>query len=103
MSPRAASARRRLVRRQHRLRNRRHGQRRHQGYGRRRSDIWFELGKMFGLVASVTGAILGQAELVGEPYRHWLTITCIAATGGFGYLLGPQSLKTLLGKITKGS
>ena len=80
---------------------RRRGKSRRKNHGRRRSDIWMELGKLFGLVASVTGAILGQAELVGEPYRHWLTVTCIATTGGFGYLLGPRSASALLEQLRK--
>lgn len=42
-----------------------------------------------GLVTCVAGALLGQAELVGEPWRHWLSIASIVGTAVNGYLLQP--------------
>jgi hypothetical protein len=69
---------------------------RRRSFGRRKGDLWKEIGKLLGLTASVTGALIGQAELVGEPYRHYLTVLCIGSTGGFGYLLGPDSVRILL-------
>lgn len=41
-----------------------------------RSQAW----SFVGLVACVTGAIVGQAELVGEPWRHWISVTFIVCT-----------------------
>ncbi len=40
-----------------------------------------------GLVVSVCGALLGQAELIGEPYRRWLTVAFVASTAVSGYML----------------
>lgn len=45
---------------------------------------WF-----IGLVTCICGAILGQAELVGEPWRHWISVIFIAGTAVSGYLLQP--------------
>lgn len=42
-----------------------------------------------GLVTCIAGALLGQAELVGEPYHHWLSIASILGTAISGYLLQP--------------
>lgn len=81
--------------------DRRREQRRH-AYGRRRTDVWSTLGKTFGLLASVTGALYGQAELVGEPWRHYLSVVCIASTAGFGFLLGPHHLKLLVRSVKGG-
>lgn len=75
---------------------------RRRSYGRRRADVWSSIGKSLGLLASITGALYGQAELVGEPWRHYLSGVCIAATAGFGFLLGPEHLRVLLGKLKGG-
>lgn len=67
-----------------------------------RPNVWSAVGRFLGLIASMTGAALGQAELVGEPYRHWITLVCIVSLAGFGFLLGPQHLKTLTGAVRLG-
>jgi len=41
-----------------------------------RAQLW----KFISLVAAVSSAIVGQAELVGEPWRHWVSILAIVAT-----------------------
>ena len=46
-----------------------------------------------GLAVSVSGALLGQAELIGEPYRHWLTIAFVAGTAVSGYMLERRNAK----------
>lgn len=40
-----------------------------------------------GLAVSVCGALLGQAELVGEPTRHYLTVAFVVSTAVSGYML----------------
>ena len=72
-------------------------------YGRRSSDIWGSIGKTAGLLASVTGALIGQAELVGEPWRHLMSGVFIASTAAFGFLLGPQHIKTMRNVMRKRS
>lgn len=62
---------------------------------RRRMDFYVALGRFCGLIACVTGALIGQAELIGEPQRHYLTIGCIAATAAWGYGMHPGSLTEL--------
>jgi len=42
-----------------------------------------------GLIACVSGALLGQAELVGEPWHHYLSVLSIAGTAVTGYLMQP--------------
>lgn len=42
-----------------------------------------------GLVTCVCGAVVGQAELVGEPWRHYISIVFIVGTAASGYLLQP--------------
>lgn len=44
-----------------------------------------QLGWWVGLGTCVCGALLGQAELVGEPYRHWIAISFIVGTAISGY------------------
>lgn len=39
------------------------------------------------LVVCVCGALLGQAELIGEPYRHVLTILMIVGTAVSGFMV----------------
>jgi hypothetical protein len=51
----------------------------------RRQPGWW-----IGLIASVLVAVGGQAELIGEPWRHWLTVSAIIATAINGYMLHPQ-------------
>lgn len=81
--------------------DRRKSRPRRRRFGRRRADIWGSIGKTAGLLASVTGAVLGQAELVGEPYRHLISVVFITATAAFGFLLGPQHLKLLFTTMRK--
>lgn len=68
---------------------------------RRRTDIWQSTGKLAGLIASTTIAVLGQAELIGEPIRHYVTIIAIGSTGACAYLLGPENLKLIMAKVRK--
>ena len=46
-----------------------------------------------GLVTCVCGALVGQAELIGEPWHHYLSIAGIVGTAITGYLLQPPSSK----------
>ena len=62
---------------------------------RRRRDFYKELGKFAGLVGCVSAAILGQAELVGEPWRHYLSVTAIVCTASWAYGMKPQGLKAI--------
>lgn len=66
-------------------------------YTRRRRDFYKELGKFAGLIGCVSAAILGQAELVGEPWRHVLAVTGIGATATWAYCMKPSSMKALAG------
>lgn len=70
-------------------------------FGRRRSDVWGSLGKTAGLIASVTGALYGQAEMVAEPWRHLISGVFIASTAAFGFLLGPQHVRLLFQAMRK--
>lgn len=40
-----------------------------------------------GMVASVCVALAGQAEVIDEPYRHYVSILGIVGTAVNGYLL----------------
>lgn len=42
-----------------------------------------------GLVAFICTAVIGQAEMVGEPWRHWIALVGIVGTAISGYLLQP--------------
>lgn len=68
---------------------------------RRRRDFYRELGKFAGLLAFVCIAILGQAELVGEPYRHWITVTSILCSAIWAYCMRPKSLKEVAGLLKR--
>jgi hypothetical protein len=46
-----------------------------------------QIGWIAGLITCVCGALLGQAELLGEPYRHWVAITAIVGTAVSGYMI----------------
>jgi hypothetical protein len=51
-----------------------------------------QLGWWIGLGACVCGALVGQAELIAEPWRHYVTIAFVAGTAVSGYMLqGPRS------------
>ena len=40
-----------------------------------------------GLFASICVAVAGQAELIPEPYRHWVSLLGIIGTAVNGYLI----------------
>lgn len=44
--------------------------------------IGAQIGKLAIVVASVTVAVFGQAELLGEPWRHWVTVLAIVVAVG---------------------
>lgn len=44
-----------------------------------------------GLVACICGALLGQAELLGEPWRHYVTIGFVIGTAVSGYMIKGDS------------
>ena len=58
-------------------------------------DLLVTLGKFAGLIGSMCVAVLGQAELVGEPWRHYVTVISIGSVAAWGYCLGPQHVETL--------
>lgn len=63
---------------------------------RRKWDFYRELGKFAGLVASVCAAMVGQAELIGEPWRHYVTVIAISFTAIWAYCMRPTNVwKTL--------
>ncbi len=41
-----------------------------------RAQVW----KVVTLVAAVSTAIIGQAEMIGEPWRHWVAVTATIAS-----------------------
>jgi len=88
-----AKKRKPVDRRKRNVQRRKHARRRVQA--RRRSDFYFELGKFGGLVAAVCLAVVGQAELIGEPWRHYVTVTAIIATAIWAYGTHPQTISTL--------
>lgn len=54
-----------------------------------RAQLW----KVISLVAAVSSAIIGQAELVGEPWRHWVSIVAIVATALIAWNLKQHPVK----------
>lgn len=40
-----------------------------------------------GMVSAICTALLGQAELIGEPWRHYITIASVVATAVSGFML----------------
>lgn len=46
-----------------------------------------QLGKLLWLAASMLVAIGGQAELLGEPWRHYVTVLAICSTAYLGVLV----------------
>ena len=63
---------------------------------RRRRDFYAELGKFAGLIGCVSAAILGQAEMISEPYRHYLTVTAIICTAVWAYGMKPKNFGKVL-------
>lgn len=41
-----------------------------------RAQAW----KIFGLIVAIAGALYGQAEMIGEPWRHYISIVAIVGT-----------------------
>lgn len=68
-------------------------------YVRRKRDMYRELGKLAGLIASVCAAIVGQAELIGEPWRHYFTVIAIGCTATWAYCMRPNSFLKSLAKL----
>lgn len=62
---------------------------------RRHIDFYRELGKFAGLIAFVSAAIIGQAELIGEPWRHVLTVTAIMCTAIWAYCMKPNNVSEI--------
>lgn len=58
------------------------------------------MAKFSGLIGTVCIAILGQAELIGEPWRHYITVVSIISIAVWGYGMHPQTLSAL-GKAYK--
>ncbi len=48
-----------------------------------------QLAYFAGLIAFVCTALIGQGELIGEPWHHWISIVGIIGTAISGYLLQP--------------
>lgn len=46
-----------------------------------------QLGWWAGLGTCICGALLGQAELIGEPARHYVTIVFVIGTAISGYMI----------------
>ena len=60
---------------------------------RRKHDFYKELGKLAGLIGCTAAAVLGQAELIGEPLRHYVTVTAIMCTAIWAYCMRPSSIR----------
>lgn len=76
----------RIDRRRHRRRE----------FRRRRGDAYKEVGKFAGLVAFASTAVVGQAELIGEPWRHYVTVAAVLCTAVWAYCMKPDHLLSLL-------
>lgn len=48
-----------------------------------------QLAWWIGLFASVATALVGQAELLPEPWRHVVTVLAVAGTAASGYMIRP--------------
>lgn len=62
---------------------------------RRHRNFYRELGKFAGLIGCVSAAVLGQAELIGEPFRHYVTVMAIVCTAIWAYCMKPSSFKAV--------
>lgn len=74
----------------------RRAKKRRQTYGRRKGDFYRELGKFGGLIGFTSAAIVGQAELIGEPWRHYFTVSAIVGLAVWAYGMKPESLKSVM-------
>lgn len=45
--------------------------------------------RIIGLIAAVSTALVGQAELIGEPWHHWLSIIGIISAVVIAYYQQP--------------
>ncbi len=50
-----------------------------------------EIVKWASLVAFVATTLIGQAELIGEPWRHYVTVIGVIATAISGYFIQHQN------------
>lgn len=46
-----------------------------------------QLSWLIGLITFVSTALIGQAELLGEPWRHYVTVLAIIGTAITAYML----------------
>src|SRR5574341_2471754 len=46
-----------------------------------------QFGWWAGLVTCISGALIGQAELIMEPWRHYVTIAFVVGTAVSGYMI----------------
>jgi hypothetical protein len=46
-----------------------------------------QIGWIVGLATCVAGALIGQSDLIGEPWKHYVTIAFVAGTAATGYML----------------
>ena len=68
---------------------------------RRHTDFYAELGKFAGLIGFTSAAIIGQAELIGEPWRHYVTVTAIACSAIWAYCMRPGNFREALAMFKK--
>lgn len=55
-----------------------------------------QLGKTISLGACVTTAIAGQAELIGEPWRHYVTVGAIVLSAAVAWTLKQHPVKEIV-------
>ena len=53
------------------------------------------------MIAFPSAAVIGQAELVGEPWRHILSITAIVCGTIWAYCMKPSSIRDVLAMLKK--
>ena len=46
--------------------------------------------KILGLIVAVCGAFYGQAEMIGEPWHHYISIISIGGTAALAWNIKPQ-------------
>lgn len=46
-----------------------------------------QLAWLVGLVTCVSGAVIGQSDLLGEPWKHYVTIVFVIGTAMSGYMM----------------
>lgn len=49
-----------------------------------------QLAWFVGLITCICGALVGQAELLGEPTRHYVTMAFVVGTALTGYMMQPK-------------